>query len=408
MLFDQKVRNICDMNWSWDRVDKTREIIIPKLTILANRMECLIAEIYGSDVLKNYGHKSVPSSADGISGYTRKVRKDQPFDESKNNLSDVQVGITPNAKGTKILRANSDTTNNLLFYDKVYGELCVNLTEMEADLVLCIRFGLASYARVKYHPKVYKTYADNVERFQLTQLILDNWRNDDFCYAHLPKSGGLNDCILEYIEGEVNPHILRSAFAFLRFGEISLFRQTLELGDYANLILRGASIFPLLDVFVRQVSGKPVDEIDYKKLFEDWCQNYSSSFFQHFDLTSELNGEESQGERITRELIERIFNKPFVKNRPKWLKESSKNRSLELDGYNQELKIAFEYQGEQHYYFIPIFHKKIDDFEKQVERDNIKVKICAQQGIKLVQIPYTKRGDQQFIRDELRRLGVIF
>lgn len=71
------------MDWGWDRVDKTQDIIIPKLKILAGRMECLIAEIYGSDVLKNYGHKSVPSSASGISGYTRKVRKDQPFDESK-------------------------------------------------------------------------------------------------------------------------------------------------------------------------------------------------------------------------------------------------------------------------------------------------------------------------------------
>jgi hypothetical protein len=50
-------------------------------------------------------------------------------------------------------------------------------------------------------------------------------------------------------------------------------------------------IFPLLDVFVRQVSDQPVDEISYRELFKNWCQNYSSKFFSQFDLNSELNGQ---------------------------------------------------------------------------------------------------------------------
>jgi hypothetical protein len=180
----------------------------------------------------------------------------------------------------------------------------------------------------------------------------------------------------------------------------------LQLDDYAELILRGAAIFPLLDVFVRQVSDQPVDTINYRELFKNWCQNYSSKFFSQFDLNSELNGEESQGESITRELIERIFGKPFVKERPKWLKENSRSRSLELDGYNRELQIAFEYQGEQHYHFIPIFHGTVDAFEKQIERDKIKAEICIKAGVRLVQVPYTKKGDLQFIIDELHKLGV--
>ena len=167
-----------------------------------------------------------------------------------------------------------------------------------------------------------------------------------------------------------------------------------------------AAIFPLLDIFVRQVSNMPIDEINYKSQFETWFQNCGASFYQQFDLTSEINGNESKGEQITRELIERILAKPFIKERPEWLRESNRSRCLELDGYNQDLNIAFEYQGEQHYSFIPLFHQKIDDFEKQQQRDNLKAEICAQRGVKLIQVPYTRRGDRQFIIDELRKFGV--
>ena len=194
---------------------------------------------------------------------------------------------------------------------------------MRGDITLCIRFGVATYGRVKYNPSVYKAYADNVDKLQLTDLIADEWEEDYFSIAHLPKSGDLNSCTVDDIEGKITSKILRSGFAFLLFGERFLFDEALQLKDYAELILRGAAIFPLLDVFVRQVSNQPIDEINYRKLFGNWCQNYSSKFFSQFDLTSELSGEESQGERITRELIERIFDKPFVKERPKWLKEKA-------------------------------------------------------------------------------------
>jgi len=214
----------------------------------------------------------------------------------------------------------------------------------------------------------------------------------------------MNRYQMSSIDGVITPKILRSGFAFALFGERYL--EGLETDDYADLILRGAAIFPLLDIFVRQVSNMPINEINYKSQFETWFQDCGASFYQQFDLTSEINGNESKGEQITRELIERILGKPFIKERPEWLRESNRSRCLELDGYNQDLNIAFEYQGEQHYSFIPLFHQKIDDFEKQQRRDNLKAEICAQREVKLIQVPYTRRGDRQFIIDELRKFGV--
>ena len=62
--------------------------------------------------------------------------------------------------------------------------------------------------------------------------------------------------------------------------------------------------------------------------------------------------------------------------------------SLELDFYNDELKIAVEYNGVQHYIFSPYFHKNKDDFEKQQKRDLLKNDLCNKKGIKLITIHY--------------------
>jgi len=61
---------------------------------------------------------------------------------------------------------------------------------------------------------------------------------------------------------------------------------------------------------------------------------------------------------------------------------------LELDGYNYETKIAFEYHGEQHYRFIKYWHKSIKGLQKQQLRDRRLRSLCQNKGIKLIEIPY--------------------
>ncbi|WP_299249468.1 hypothetical protein [uncultured Aquimarina sp.] len=68
-----------------------------------------------------------------------------------------------------------------------------------------------------------------------------------------------------------------------------------------------------------------------------------------------------------------------------------KNISLDLDGYSSELNVAFEYNGEQHYKYIPHFHRNIDSFEFQKERDELKKIACNKVGIHLLIIPYTEK-----------------
>jgi hypothetical protein len=57
---------------------------------------------------------------------------------------------------------------------------------------------------------------------------------------------------------------------------------------------------------------------------------------------------------------------------------------MELDGFAQDLKVAFEFQGIQHYEEGIWGH----DFVWLQERDKQKRELCASNGVFLLEIPY--------------------
>jgi hypothetical protein len=80
--------------------------------------------------------------------------------------------------------------------------------------------------------------------------------------------------------------------------------------------------------------------------------------------------------------------------------------NLELDCYNESLRLAVEYQGEQHYKFIPYFHKNREAFLNQKYRDELKRMRCKELGITLIEVPYTeKRRIREFLTEQLRARG---
>ena len=107
-------------------------------------------------------------------------------------------------------------------------------------------------------------------------------------------------------------------------------------------------------------------------------------------------------ERITKLVFEKITGKTFYKCFPKWLKNSLGNK-MELDGYNEELSIAFEYHGEQHYKEIKFFHKGRKSFERRVKDDELKRSQCEERGITLIEVPYYLEHEeiQEFVTEKL-------
>ena len=110
-------------------------------------------------------------------------------------------------------------------------------------------------------------------------------------------------------------------------------------------------------------------------------------------------------EEKCRKIIEKIYGRPFRSIRPDFLKSPLTNKNLELDCYNEDLRIALEYNGQQHYTFVPRFHKSKKDFYSQVHRDDWKRKRCREMGIRLIEIPYwvPETDLERYITEELRK-----
>jgi len=96
----------------------------------------------------------------------------------------------------------------------------------------------------------------------------------------------------------------------------------------------------------------------------------------------------SRSEKMVRSIFESYFHVAFPSQRPKWLLNYTGHK-LELDGYNEDLNLAFEYQGEQHYRYNKRWHRTKQRFEDQKYRDFIKKELCSIFGIRLIVIPYT-------------------
>ena len=131
-----------------------------------------------------------------------------------------------------------------------------------------------------------------------------------------------------------------------------------------------------------------------KTLLEFKCKNNhifwktADDVLGHFGNWCKECSYKSVGEEICRYHFECLFSKPFKTDKPNWLK-NDRNNLMEIDGYNQELKIGFEYSGQQHYEFVKYFHKTLERFQQRIEDDKMKYEICKREGVFLIEIPYT-------------------
>lgn len=138
-------------------------------------------------------------------------------------------------------------------------------------------------------------------------------------------------------------------------------------------------------------------EATYTSIYSgSWCPECSSGL----------------SERICKVYFETIFDKEFKKTKKlSWLKNKEGN-NLELDGYNEDLKIAFEHQGEHHYtkdaHYIG---RELQKHKKVLSHDKQKEKLCEKNKVKLFIIPqlFTRTPLIELlevIKSESKRLNV--
>lgn len=111
-------------------------------------------------------------------------------------------------------------------------------------------------------------------------------------------------------------------------------------------------------------------------------------------------------EELVRSILETSLMKKFPKARPSWLVNSRGNR-MELDGFCEELRLAFEYQGIQHYKESHHFHKR-SSFHQRVADDLVKKQACEKHGVTLLAVHYSIPASDlpAFLQKECARLGL--
>ena len=116
---------------------------------------------------------------------------------------------------------------------------------------------------------------------------------------------------------------------------------------------------------------------------------------------------ESKGEIECRRVLEKFFLRPFPNRRPEFMINNVTGKPLELDCYNEELGLACEYNGKQHYEYVAGMHKNHEDFRLQQYRDEMKKKLCKENGVDLIVVSYHTpiESIENTIRGQLQSLG---
>jgi hypothetical protein len=107
---------------------------------------------------------------------------------------------------------------------------------------------------------------------------------------------------------------------------------------------------------------------------------YTYSQFTH------IGGDRSKLEDRVIEIVEKITQRKFKTTHPDWLRDPISNAPLELDGYNDELKVAVEVQGPGH--IKPIPGEDYDKYLRRIARDAYKKEQCKKRGIILIVMDY--------------------
>ena len=92
-------------------------------------------------------------------------------------------------------------------------------------------------------------------------------------------------------------------------------------------------------------------------------------------------------ERSCRYFLEELTGESFPKVKPEWLL-SDKGYKMELDGYCEKVKLAFEYQCQQHYETVD-HYQRTEKLNRRINNDELKKRLCELNGINLIIIPYT-------------------
>lgn len=184
--------------------------------------------------------------------------------------------------------------------------------------------------------------------------------------------------------------------------------------QYGLEFLAGISIVCILVLYVYNWWTGAKGTYNVSRGMPDYSSNGSVSFQSPPGGKSDLSymphtEKDSKLELQSKHILEDVFKRPFYKIRPDFLRNDVTGCNLEIDLYNDDLKLAIEVQGDQHYKFTPFFHKNKEHFLNQRYRDEMKKMKCRANGITLIEVPY-RVGEKRlkaYLLQQLRLEGFL-
>ncbi len=163
------------------------------------------------------------------------------------------------------------------------------------------------------------------------------------------------------------------------------------------------------------LSKRKIDRKIYPEKWKKWELNYKNrkkfvDSLRH-NLYKEIeNKRRAQlglpfiGEKYKKEYEMKLYLDKLLKHqeyknngRYEWL------NGMELDRYYPKLKLAFEYNGEQHFHQVAFFKINVEEIKK---RDKLKRELCKKNGVMLIEIFYLEKINEQLILSKLKNLNL--
>lgn len=379
-MFTPEDAAILNQPGSWEKVYALQTAFFPKLTALQMAANRLIYDIYKIDVSKQYRISQTP---------TISSRKGLLYNSStRRNDENVLVGLRAKGKPSHLTRPDGKLCNGhfalLAFSVDLSEEGCQISTYFVPSIV-------------RYAAEHLFDLSASIALHDLVELIAEIADGKTFSLSHgLP--------IFD---------LFQQRRGWLSVTELNLIQATQQ--DFAKLVMTYVACFPMLDLFTRISNGEtvyvehdeealPVNQPNYAQLFKVWKRKNAKKYIADFQIQPLVEEDIWKSEAITRSLFEEVLGHKFPKKRPAWLKSGRNRTNLELDGYCQELKLAFEYQGEYHYMEIPVHHQNRSLQEIQ-RTDELKLKLCQAHGVDLIQVPFWEKANREYIVQALLSLN---
>jgi hypothetical protein len=114
----------------------------------------------------------------------------------------------------------------------------------------------------------------------------------------------------------------------------------------------------------------------------------------------------SKSEKLIIDILENITAKKFPTVRPAWLVYNGSQ--LELDGYNEELKLAIEFSGPQHVKWTP-GAEPYEKYYERIMRDVAKRDLCDREGVILIVVDSSlpRHHWRSYLKSRLYDAGIL-